>query len=133
MLIVNLFPVNEGGRAKCKFPSWVSSHHWHSLDGKVSVKTKNSTMHIVDTSPKPQDGKGGGGSGGSGGIAGNIPGNFGNAVTSFPFLTPYFPLSGGARIVCQSVQDLGDDHVSVVAQHTEGWYGKCWKLLSNYL
>lgn len=125
-------PVNESGGVKCKFPAWVSSHHWHSLDGKVSAKTnpKNSTMQIADTTVQDGGSSSSSTSGGylhqrSGGGVGGVyynTGNFGNSVLSSPGSgNPYVLLSGGTRITCQNIKELGEDHVAVVAQHTEGW------------
>jgi len=143
--------VNEGAGSKCKFPNWVSSHHWHSLDGKLSVKTnhKNSTMHIVDigggsiggsSSSSSSSSSGGGGkdssassfssSGGhhhhhhtnpgGGGIYNS--GNFQNSLDSFGIQRSAYSLfSGGSRITCQATKEHSEDHVTLLATHTEGW------------
>lgn len=119
--------MSEGGGPKCKFPSWATSHHWHSLDGKISVKSyhKNSTLHIADTSPQEGGSSGGyhyspggrgSGSGTNNGMGGVIYGGFEGLPPSGSNL-----FSGGTRITCQSSRELGEDHVAVVAQHTEGW------------
>jgi len=50
--------VVDNGDVNCRFPSWLSSHHWHTLDGKMSAKMhhKNSTMHITEDNRRNSSG-----------------------------------------------------------------------------
>ncbi len=104
---------------KCTFPSWMSSHHWHTLDGKMSAKMhhKNSTMHITDDNRRNSSGHPSSFSTHAGTFTG-----FGNSVIGGMSSTSLF--TGGTRIVCQNSKDIiSDRHVAIVAHHTEGWYG----------
>ncbi|ODM98146.1 hypothetical protein Ocin01_08532 [Orchesella cincta] len=129
----------DKGEGKCAFPAWVASHHWHTLDGKMSAKMhhKNSTMHITEDNRRNSSGhyslSGAGisglphGASGSAGILGGI-GAVGvvagtNAGTSGGlFSTSSSSLfTGGTRIVCQSRVDIVEGrHVAIVAKHTQG-------------
>ncbi len=138
----------DKAEGKCAFPAWVASHHWHTLDGKISAKMhhKNSTMHITEDNRRNSSGhyslSGGGSSLGLSGLpllgsgsAGISLGGIGavgvaagtNAGTSGGLFSASSSLSsslftGGTRIVCQSRVDIVEGrHVAIVAKHTQGW------------
>lgn len=139
----------DKAEGKCAFPAWVASHHWHTLDGKMSAKMhhKNSTMHITEDNRRNSSGHyslSGGGSSlglsglpllGSGSAGISLVGGIGavgvaagtNAGTSGGLFSASSSLSsslftGGTRIVCQSRVDIVEGrHVAIVAKHTQGW------------
>lgn len=113
--------VVDNGEVNCRFPSWLSSYHWHSLDGKMSAKMhhKNSTMHITGNSSGHYSGLSSSSSTNTGtftgtGSTGNYIGGGGVGASSSLF-------TGGTRISCQNRKDISDRHVAIVAHHTEGW------------
>ncbi|OXA40499.1 uncharacterized protein LOC110860504 [Folsomia candida] len=113
-----LTKVVEKELVKCTFPPWMSSHHWHTLDGKMSAKLhhRNSTMHITEDSRRnSSSGQYSGHSSSSATHTGTFTG-FGSVSGAGG--GPLF--SGGTRIVCQDRKDISDRHVAIVAHHTEG-------------
>jgi hypothetical protein len=99
------------------FPPWLSSHHWHTLDGKMSAKMhhKNSTMHITEDNRRNSSGHYSGLSSSSTNAGTFSPSSASYGSDAGPLFT------GGSRIVCQSRKDISDRHVAIVAYHTEGW------------
>ncbi|ODN00492.1 hypothetical protein Ocin01_06185, partial [Orchesella cincta] len=112
---------------KCKYPSWLTMHHWHSLDGKLIVRTnhKNSSLSIISEDNKREQYYG---------VNQNSLGSFSSihgasmgAYTGGPFGgspiikdTTHRLFTDGTRIQCQSREDINEDHVAVIAHHTEG-------------
>lgn len=102
-------------------------HHWHSLDGKLIVKTnqKNSTMSVSSVDNKREQYYG---VNHNNHFSNGIHGAYAGAFTGGPFGaspiikdTVHRLLTEGTRIQCQSRSDINEDHVAIVAQHTEGW------------
>lgn len=112
---------------KCKFPSWVTSNHWQSLDGKLVVRMshKESTMSVTSEDNKREHYYGlNTGNTFSHGIHGAFTGAFtGGPFGTAPIIkdTVHRFLAEGTRIQCQSRSDINEDHVAIIAHHTEGW------------
>ncbi|CAL8089133.1 unnamed protein product [Orchesella dallaii] len=118
--------IHETG-TKCKYPSWLTMHHWYSLDGKLIVRTnhKNSSLSIISEDNKREQyyGVNQNSLGSFSGIHGASTGAYtGGPFGASPVIkdTTHRLFTDGTRIQCQSREDINDDHVAVIAHHTEG-------------
>lgn len=125
---LDFFPVHETN-TKCKFPLWVTTHPWQSLDGKLIVRTthKNSSISVTsdDNNKREQYYGVNHGNHFSHGIHGAYTGAFtGGPFGASPIIkdTVHRLLMEGTKIQCQSRTDINEDHVAIIAHHTEGWY-----------
>lgn len=116
----------HGPVAKCKFPTWVGSHHWHTLDSKLSVKLhKGSVLHVQEDVRKNSSSSGGLHYGGAGGFGThyNVEPYFGASasITSSRFGSHSLLFRPGSRISCVTKLESADDQFLAVASYTEGW------------
>ena len=92
----------EGAAPKCKFPTWFSSHRWHSLDGKQLIRFyhKNTTFHVLDES-------------------GSVPKNNKSGVSTAGISKS---LIAGSRLSCLNMKETsGGRHVAIQAHYLQGW------------